>query len=537
VSHEHLGLFDTPPDRRQVRLSLAVVAVLSFASIPMMLLRNVRLAEIDSFVPMLDAILFIGEVITASLLYAQASVFRSRGLAILGACYLFTGLLLIPHALTYPGAFSRDGLLGAGVSTAAWIMFLRQPAFAIAVMLYAQSKTSAWTVRSDTDSPAPKIAVHIFAAIVLAMAVTILVTRGLGLLPQIFADRAQIIPARLAACESVAIALWLIAIVMLWRRRTSVLDLWLLVALAGWLLVSLQTMTLPARFTAGFYWLSVVAMLSHLVVMLALIGETTWLYARLALSVSAWSREREARLMSVDALAAAVSHEVGQPLTAIRIHANAALTCLSGEPPNTQRAIRSMRATLEAGTLAVGAIAGIRETFAKKANERTTFDLAELVRATMPLLQRELASGRISLQLALDESLPPVLADRVQLQRVLVSLLSNAIESLRVTEDRPRCIAIRSASLRGQGVVLEIGDNGVGIAREHMAHIFDPFFTTKSAGAGLGLSLCRVIVEAHGGRLWAAHGKDHGATFHLELPGGGSYGFMTSAELAVDTGA
>jgi signal transduction histidine kinase len=346
----------------------------------------------------------------------------------------------------------------------------------------------------------------------------------------------HVIRSNLVGYESVAIALWLVAILVLWRQRSSVLDLWLLVALSSWILVSLLTMTLPARFTAGFYWLSVVAMVSHLVVMLALIAESTRLYARLALSVSAWSREREARLMSIDALAATISHEVGQPLTAVRIHTNAALTCLSGEPPNTERAIRSMRATLEAGTLAVGAITGIRETFGKKPNKRTTFGLAELVRETMPLLQRELANGRISLQLALDESLPPVLADRVQLQRVLVSLLSNAIESFGATEDRPRYIVVRSALLRGQGVVLEIGDNGVGIASEHLAQIFDPFFTTKSAGVGLGLSLCRVIVEAHGGRLWAAHGEDHGATFHLELPGGGAHSLMTS-DLAVDTGA
>jgi C4-dicarboxylate-specific signal transduction histidine kinase len=251
-----------------------------------------------------------------------------------------------------------------------------------------------------------------------------------------------------------------------------------------------------------------------------LITESIRLYARLALSASAWSREREARLMSVDALAAAISHEVGQPLTAVRIHASAALACLSSDLRNSERAMKSMRATLEAGNLAIGVITNIREAFAKTPSERTTFDLADLVHAAVPLLQRELASGRISLHVTLDQTLPPVLADRVQLQRVLVNLLANAIESVGATEERPRRIAIRSAAMRGQGVVLEISDNGVGIARKDMAHIFDPFFTTKSTGAGLGLSLCRVIVEAHGGALWASHGEDHGATFHLELPGG-----------------
>ena len=535
MSHEHLGLFDTPPSRRQVRLSLAIAGLLFFATIPMLLVRDVRLPEVGSFFPTLDAIMFVGQVITATLLYAQASVFRSRALAILGTCYLFTALLLVPHALTYPGAFSSGGLLGAGMNTTAWIALLRQMSFAVAVIVYVWAKPSGSSGQPGTESSAPKIVVHIVAAVVLATAVTILTTSGLELLPPIFYDRDHVIRSDLVGYEGVAAVLWVIAIAMLWRRRSSVLDMWLLVALASWLLQSLLVMTLPGRSTAGFYWLSVITMVSHLIVMLALIAESTRLYARLALSASAWNREREARLMSIDALAAAISHEVGQPLTAVRIHANCALTHLSGEPPNAERALSSMRATIEAGNLATGIITSIRETFGKKPSERTTFDLADLVRTTVPLLQRELASGRISLQLELDETLPPVLADRVQLQRVVIGLLSNAIESLGASEDRPRRISIRSAPLRGHGVVLEISDNGVGIAREDMAHIFDPFFTTKSTGAGLGLSLCRVIVEAHGGGLWASRGEDHGATFHLELPGGASPPLMTASNRAVDS--
>ena len=159
--------------------------------------------------------------------------------------------------------------------------------------------------------------------------------------------------------------------------------------------------------------------------------------------------------------------------------------------------------------------------FAKGPGAATEFSLNDLVRETASLLDRELAGAKVSLELALDETLPPILADRVQIQRVLVNLFTNAIESLGATRGRPRRIAIRSMPMDGQDVLLEVSDTGTGIAPEEMEHIFDPFFTTKATGTGLGLSLCRTIVEEHGGRLWASRGEEHGATFHLQLPRSG----------------
>ena len=145
------------------------------------------------------------------------------------------------------------------------------------------------------------------------------------------------------------------------------------------------------------------------------------------------------------------------------------------------------------------------------------FSLNGLVRETASALHRELAGEKVSLHLSLDEALPPILADRVQIERVLVNLFTNAIESLAATRGRSRRLAIRTVLLDDQDVLLEVSDNGVGIAPEEMPHIFDAFFTTKPTGTGMGLSLCRTIVEEHGGRLWASPGEKHGATFHVQL--------------------
>jgi len=124
----------------------------------------------------------------------------------------------------------------------------------------------------------------------------------------------------------------------------------------------------------------------------------------------------------------------------------------------------------------------------------------------------------VSLELDLDEDLPLISGSPVQIQRVLINLLTNAIESLRAVKSRRQRIALRVAPLDGKNVLLEISDTGIGIPPDKMPHIFDAFFTTKATGTGLGLSLCRIIVEEHGGRIWASSPDENGTVFHLRLP-------------------
>ena len=494
MSQDSLGLFDTPPSRQQARFGLLIVGL--FAAFLLVLpFRDVRLPPVNLFVPMVDAAVVPSELIAAAMLFAQAAVFRSPALTVLGAVYLYTALLLIPHALTFPGAFSPSGLLGAGVNTTAWIVMFRQPAFPIAALLYVAFKQAASRAPAGIGRPAG-VAVGVVAAIALAAAVTILTTSGQGLLPPFFSSRAGPIRAEAAVFIFAVLALFVFATAVLFRKRSSVLDMWLLVALSGFLVQMLLMMMVRGRFTASWYALYVLALVSQQVVTLALIAESNQLYARLALTTAAGKRERYARLMSLDAVAAAISHEVGQPLTAIRLQAGTGRSRLTRARPDVKNAIRALDAVLEAEQRTSDVIKSIRAMFVQRAEGRTEFNLNDLVRATVLVMDRGLVAHQISVQLLLDDALPPILADPVQIQRVLVNLLTNAIESLEAAENRPRRITVRSEAREGRDVLLEVSDNGVGIAPDATEQIFEVYFTTKATGVGIGLSLSRIIIEA-----------------------------------------
>jgi len=518
VSEDRLGLFDTPPDRRQIRFSIAIVCLVCLALPLIWPVRALPLPEIDAFVPTVDAIMFLGEAITATLLYAQASVFRSRALVVLATAYALTALLVAAHALTFPGAFAPDGLFGAGLSTAAWLAYGRRWVFPIAVVFYIWLKREESAVLPGADRPAVRVAVWVLAAIATAVAAVVLTTAGQGLLPSYFVTRSTVVYSHAVAYQTALLAGFVTAGVLLFRSSRSVLDMWLLVAMACWVVETLTNMMLTARFTAGWYSFFAISLFSHLIVMLALIAETNRLHARLTLATIGRNRERHARLMSLDAVAAAISHELGQPLTAIRLQAGMGRSRLLAAEPDVDSAIKALDAVLEAEHRTSDVLKSIRAMFAQRRGGRTEFNLNDLARATVVVMDRDLAAHRVSLELDLDDALPTVLADPVQIQRVLVNLLTNAIESLDAIEGRPRLITICSTALQDQAVLLEVRDNGAGIAPGALDQIFDVYFTTKATGVGLGLSLCRVIIEACGGRLWASRGERYGATFHLQLP-------------------
>jgi signal transduction histidine kinase len=224
------------------------------------------------------------------------------------------------------------------------------------------------------------------------------------------------------------------------------------------------------------------------------------------------------RVTTMGELAASIAHEVNQPLAAVVANAEACLRWLDRETPDLDAARRSVEWIIDDGNRASEVIRRVRALANKAEIEKVPLDVNDLVSEVISLVQRELISHRVTLRTEFAPALPMILGDRVQLQQVMINLVMNGIEAMQSTTDRPRELVIRSGQDDAHGVLVSVTDCGVGISAENADRLFNAFFTTKSSGMGMGLSICRSIVEAHGGRLWATANVAHGATFQFTLP-------------------
>ena len=506
-------------ERRSAKLVVLVLFVLFLLAAPF---AQVKLAEVWPFIPSYQSALLVNDLITAILLFAQFAILGAPALLVLAGGYLFAALMSVPHALSFPRLFGPAGLIGAGPQTTAWLYMIWHAGFPLAVIAYTYLCNGRRVRR-------PWLAVAVTSAIVLATVcgATLLTTVGHELLPAIM--RGDAYTPVLPIVTGVVWSLSLVALLILWQRRAySVLDVWLMVVMSAWLFeIGLSAMLNAGRFDLGFYAGRLYGLMAATLVLLVLLIKTGAVYARMARSfeVERDVRDRQllelqselihvARLTELGQMVSAIAHEVNQPLTAAGSYVRAGRRLV--QSGDVAKADEALRKGVDQVTRASQVIQRLRQ-FAKKADgQRGVEDIRQVVEeaAALALLGPEGREVRLGMAFAPDT--PPVFIDRVLIQQVLLNLLRNAVEAMQASPRRE--LTIRTTVSVDRMVEVSVTDSGPGLAADVRDKLFQPFVTTKPAGMGVGLSICRGIVEAHGGRMWLGDNPGGGAAFHFTLP-------------------
>ncbi|MET4804628.1 MASE4 domain-containing protein, partial [Bradyrhizobium sp. LB11.1] len=460
---QHFTLSTLPPGWTQKRLALAIIfAFLSSLFILAGELSSIQLRQIDAFVPAYGAVMFVNDIITAVLLFNQFAILRSSALLVIATGYLFTGLMLIPWMLVFPGAFAPVGLLGAGLQSTDWLNALRYAGFPSFVIAYTLIEGDNSPGRSWEGSVAMTIVSSVVITLAVVCTVTTLVTVNDAYLPRIMLDPIHFSTFALYLASSL-ILLNVVALTLLWMRQSSVLDLWLIAVVCAYA-IEIYLVSFPglARFSAGWYAGRVFGFVSSILVLFVLLHEITTLYAQLLRAVLAERREREARLMTGDAVSATIAHEIKQPLTTITASATAGLNWLDRSEPELDRAKDALRRVVTAGSRADAVIENIRTHFKMGVRPRTFLDINDVIQGALTVIGDKLRTNRITVRADLNEGLPKIRGEQIQLQQVLVNLIANAIDSM-ATEVGERLLSIKSHVYQSRYVMVSVQDTGSGL--------------------------------------------------------------------------
>jgi C4-dicarboxylate-specific signal transduction histidine kinase len=224
------------------------------------------------------------------------------------------------------------------------------------------------------------------------------------------------------------------------------------------------------------------------------------------------------RAATLGQLAASIAHEVSQPIAAAVASAQAAIRWLERQPPDLEKANRSLGRIIEDGGRAGNVLHRTRALIKKAPPQRELLEINAPISEVIELTRGEAVKNGLSVRVDFAEGLPRISGDRVQLQQVVLNLIINAIEAMSEVSDGARELTISTRGTDSGDVLVAVRDSGPGLAQADTEHVFDAFYTTKAAGLGMGLSICRSIIESHGGRLWASVNEPRGAVFQFSLP-------------------
>ena len=511
-------LSDLPATAFQTWSAVAVAAVVLVAFIIIAPFAGMPLGALNIFFPLMDAIVFVTDLITAVLLFSQFSIAGSRPLLALANGYFFSGLMAVPHALTFTGAFSPTGLLGANIQTGSWLFIFWHIGFSAALLAYALLSIVNRAQPLLPRRTQSAVRWSVVGVIALTCGLTWLATAGTYLLPPIILNTNSLSPLVVYPIW-LAILISAAALSLLALRRRSVLDQWLIVVAFVYMGELAFSGLLPGvRFSLGFYAGRAFSVITASIVLIVLLAETTRLSALLARSNMKLQREQSSKLMNFEAIVAAIAHEIKQPLGAIELNSGSAQLILERAPVDLGEIQAIMDETKDAARRINETLDGFRSLFGRVDQKRQPVDINELILDVLKLSRTELNDHGVLARTKLTSELPAIYGHRNQLQELIYNLVHNAIEAMAEIASRNKMLEVRTDIWDRNAIIVEVLDNGPGIDPERLAGVFEAFVTTKPHGTGLGLAICRKIVERHGGQIWSTSVVPHGAHFRIVLP-------------------
>jgi len=512
-----------PATARQRAIAVGIIIVLSVAAAAIAPFASIQLPQVNAFIPVLQTVVSVADLVTATLLFVQFSIQPQRALLALASGYIFSSSFAFLQTLAFPGAYAPAGLIG-DANTAAWMFVLWHTTFPTAILVYALSKDVAGAATLPGRSTMTSIVTTVVCVLAVIAGLTWIVTAKTEYLPSFYTTDVRL-QTRFGNQVNFALWLWVTTAlaVLLFRRRT-ILDLWLIVTLLAWMPNFLvAALSSSVRFSIGWYAARGFVLIASCMVLAGLLIETTFLYSRLASAIILQRRERTNRLLSVDAVTAAIAHELRTPLGAITLNASTALSQLRSNTPELEE-MDDILSDIEADSHRAGTIISSMLELTKKTTDRRSLTHVEdIARLVLRLLQYDLLINDVSVATEFQGDLPEVHLDDIQLQQVLVNLIKNAIDAMGSVTPEARRLRLTTGFDGHSTVLLSVQDSGPGIPIEDRERIFDPFFTTKSGGTGLGLAICFTVVANHGGKLRLVKSDSDGSIFEIAIPVGGQH--------------
>jgi signal transduction histidine kinase len=489
-----------PASAQENRLAFGLITLFCATLAIVAPFAHVQLDRIDAFVPTVQTVMCVVDLITGVLLFAQYSILPKPALLALASGYVFTALFAFIQTLAFPGAYSASGLIGDGTNSPAWLFVLWHTSFSLSVIVYALLKDVDESARVPRTSAAVTIAFALACIVAMTAALTWVVTAGVGYLPTTYQGVTQ----QTSFARNLNVFLWslsVVAFVVLLVRRRTVLDTWLIVILIAWWPNFLVAIFLTSvRFTLGWYAARCFALVASSTLLIVLLAETTVLYARLANAILLLRRERDNRLMSIEAATGAMAHEIRQPLSTIASSGEAGLKWIGRKPPQLNEVTECLTLVVDASHRANEIIESIRDLFARVTpGQRTMQQINDIILETLSMVQHDLQVDGISVTAEYRDDLPQIYADRIQIQQVILNLIKNAIEAMRSSPRDKRHLRVVTGLNGNSNISVSIRDTGPGIgAKEYLIHFLRPKQPVRDSGCPSAELSSRATAASYG---------------------------------------